>query len=589
MSEERLLAELSADRVWQSVTDIVEQFPSRLAGTEVAWSAAGYLYDQLRAEGIAAELMEYPGLVSFPGEGSLEVISPQPRTIPASVLGHSLSTPPGGIEGDLVDAGRGTWDSCEQVGVAGKIVLSDLSYFPPRQEKQRIMALQGAIGSVLLNWGYDNSDLLPYGSVKPCWGNPTRLTKRTEMPEIPVLGVSRAAGLWLRAMAAQGRVRLRIRAQSSDEWRKLRQAIGWVRSDGTQEFAILGGHMDGWYGQAATDNAAGNALFLEIGRVFQRYADELKRGLAVGFWVGHETGTMVGSTHFVDSHWDDLRENAVAYLQVDQPGIVGTTIWETKSDVELHDYHFEVERRILGEKMESEWKRLTRTGDSSFFGVGVPSISSRSVFTRAEVDAMGNGDLGWWHHTEANTLDKLDKELLGTHLRVYAAYLWGLCTLPILPARFAPAVKLMVQRLEKLIPEADGIDLAGPTRLAKDALEAVERLDSVADSWRERARGREVSGEVQEILNDALKRLSRILVPLGGTVAGVYGHDPYGLSAQSTLLPGLHDLPRMNRLPAGSEERYLLFTELVRQRNRVADAMREVRDLAGRTATAVQV
>ena len=69
--------------------------------------------------------------------------------------------------------------------------------------------------------------------------------------------------------------------------------------------------------------------------------------------------------------------------------------------------------------------------------------------------------------------------------------------------------------------------------------------------------------------------------------AGTYGQDPYGLSAQSTLLPGLYDLPRMNSLPAQAEERELLFRELIRQRNRLADSLREVRDLANRTAAAI--
>ena len=41
MSEERLLGELSADQAWQTIEAVVEQFPSRLAGTDAAWNAAG--------------------------------------------------------------------------------------------------------------------------------------------------------------------------------------------------------------------------------------------------------------------------------------------------------------------------------------------------------------------------------------------------------------------------------------------------------------------------------------------------------------------------------------------------------------------
>lgn len=586
MLEAKLLSEISTDRAWKTIEDIVYQFPSRLAGTDSCWNAAGYIHEQLKAAGVDAELMQYPGLVSFAGKATLEILSPVQRTIPANVLHHSKPTPEP-IEAELVDAGTGSWDQCEKAGIGGKVALSDLSYFPPRQEKQRIMALQGAVGAVLLNWGYDDSKLLPYGSVKPCWGNPTRLTLRTEMPAIPCLGLSRADGLELRAMVARGPVRVRLIAECRDEWRPLRQAIGRVSSGvGSPEFAILGGHMDSWFGQAASDNAAGNAIFLEMARVFQRHVGELRRGLTVGFWVGHETGTMIGSSHFVDVYWDDLRENAVAYLQIDQPAMAGTTLWETKSDVELHDFHAAVEQRVLG-GMEAHWGRLVRTGDTSFFGIGVPSLAGRTAFTKAEVKAMGDGNLGWWHHTDESTIERLDKELLGLHLRVYAAYLAELLTVPIVPARFTPTVKQMVERVEKLLPIGDEIGLGKAASLAREALEAAQQLDAVAEGWREKAQRGEASEEVVQTLNRALKRLSRVLVPLGGTAAGSYGHDPYGLSAQSTLLPGLYDLPRMKALPAGSEERYLLATELVRQRNRFADGMREVRDLAKRTVAAL--
>ena len=60
--------------------------------------------------GVKSELMEYPGLVSFPEKATLEIISPEYRAIPANVLGHSVSTGTKPVEAELVDAGRGTWE-----------------------------------------------------------------------------------------------------------------------------------------------------------------------------------------------------------------------------------------------------------------------------------------------------------------------------------------------------------------------------------------------------------------------------------------------------------------------------------------------
>lgn len=39
-----------------------------------------------------------------------------------------------------------------------------------------------------------------------------------------------------------------------------------------EDFALIGDHQDGWYGEGALDNAAGNACMLELARVFAQQA-----------------------------------------------------------------------------------------------------------------------------------------------------------------------------------------------------------------------------------------------------------------------------------------------------------------------------
>ena len=75
-----------------------------------------------------------------------------------------------------------------------------------------------------------------------------------------------------------------------------------------------------------------------------------------------------------------------------------------------------------------------------------------------------------------------------------------------------------------------------------------------------------------DILNACMKRLSRTLVPLASTAKGAYGHDPYGYTPQGTMIPSLFDVPRYAKLGDG-EEKWMLETQLVRDRNRIADAL----------------
>jgi hypothetical protein len=55
---------------------------------------------------------------------------------------------------------------------------------------------------------------------------------------------------------------------------------------------------------------------------------------------------------------------------------------------------------------------------------------------------------------------------------------------------------------------------------------------------------------------------------------GKYGHDPYGYTPQGTMIPALHDLAHLAALGEG-EERWMLETKAVRNRNRVADTLAE--------------
>ena len=175
---------------------------------------------------------------------------------------------------------------------------------------------------------------------------------------------------------------------------------------------------------------------LELARVFNQHRDKLKRGLVFGFWTAHETGTMIGSSWFVDRNWDRLRRNGVAYLQIDQPACIGATCWGSTANTELKRFQQAIDARLTGNRPRS-WRRALKIGDTSFLGVGVPMLTSLATYDPEYLKQTANATLGWWHHTVENTLDKVDWDALPLHLQVYGAYLWELCTAPVLPFDYA--------------------------------------------------------------------------------------------------------------------------------------------------------
>jgi len=577
MSEENVVSAVSAANVKGHVEHITSEIPSRLAGSANGKRMAEYSAAALTRDGVSARVFEMPGLVSFPEKGELRVLAPVELVIEANTLGHSLPTLPDGLSGELLDVASGAFGEYAGRDATGKITLSELSYHPARHEKQRISALMGATGCVMMNWGHPENTAVPFGSVKPVWGNPTPETLRSEMARLPCVGIARTAGLKLRQLLKAGPVRIWLRANVENGWRPVQITVGEIKGR-SDDFVVVGGHQDSWPGPQATDNAAGNACILELARVFNQHRDQLRRGLVAGFWTGHETGTMIGSSWFVDRNWDRLREHAVAYLQIDQPACAGTSRWSAASNVELKRFHQGVERRLLGNRPFA-WRRAVKNGDASFFGLGVPMLAAQGAFTEEELKQTALANLGWWHHSIENTIDKLDFEFMADHLRLYAAYLWDLCTAVVLPFEYVGVADAFLERLDELKAGADGIGLAGAVDGARAFKASAEKLEAAAQTWRQRyAAAGSTDEAAADRLNACMKRLSRALVPLASTSKGSYGHDPYGYTPQGSMIPTLYDVPRYAKLGDG-EERWMLETQLVRDRNRIADALVDCRRL----------
>ena len=576
MSRERVLDEVSAANIRGHVEHIAWKIPHRAAGSENGKRMAEYSRDALIEAGVKdTRIHELPAIVSFPEHAEFRVEAPRNIVIQANTLGHSVETMPEGLTGELVYVGSGAFEDYEGKDVRGKIILTELSYSPARHEKQRIAAMKGAIGAVMMNWGHPENDAVPFGSVKPVWGNPTPENFKTEMPTIPCIGIARAAGLELKAMAAEEPVRVWFRVHVVNGWRPIQITVGEVPLESSPEpddFVMVGGHQDSWPGEAATDNAAGNACMIELARVFNAYKGDLRRGLLFGFWTAHETGTMAGSAWFADRNWDKLRNHAVAYLQIDQPACIGTTTrWGTSSNAELKQFHQHVEEELLDGR-ENFWKRVAKNGDSSFFGVGIPMMHAEGSFTEQELKDSALATLGWWHHSVENRTDKLDWDWMQVHIRVYAAYLWELCTAPVLPFAYGPVGDQIIERIRQLQPAGKSVGLDSALQRAEDFAVAAQKLDSLAGEWRQKFSTGAGDEDAARALNRTMKRLSRMLVPLQSTAKGTYGHDPYGFTPQTTMIPCLYDVPSLANLEDG-EERWMLETKVIRDRNRVADTL----------------
>lgn len=574
----KILKEFSPERAYEHTKTIGETWPDRLSGANALEDAVQYIVEELKRYGLDnATLHEFDGLISLPTRSELNVVSPDDKFIDSRAFAQIGSTPDEGIEAELIFVGPGGFPDYEGKDVNGKIVLAELSYAPPRPEKVRIATLKGAAAVILCNWGPSDSGIIPLGTVKSVWGNPTP-DNIARMDVVPALGISRKDGEYLMRLCEEGPVRVRLVAQATREWKKLYQP--WARLEGTtapDKFVIVGGHTDSW-AQGVTDNASGDAIRLEIARVLSKHRDKLRRSVEFVFWVGHENGIMEGSTWYVDNFWDRLNKNGLLYINVDSPGMKGTSRYVAWSSPEALRWHSEIDRETVS-KVKIDRIPLSKVGDQSFFGVGIPSVFGLTMHKPEEVKSWRGAILGTWYHSEHDTMEVFDAELLMESLYPMAAYTIDLCTRLVLPFEYMTVADEFTTQLQEYhaaggehLPLDDVIELSKQLKVKARQLDVCGR--DLEQCYQEARDPEKAEIEAQaELVNQCQMRLSRILTRVRAQVADRYDQDTYGLSALHKSVPVLYEMDQLAQLDPDGQDYRLLMTKLVRQRNRVADAL----------------
>jgi hypothetical protein len=167
---------------------------------------------------------------------------------------------------------------------------------------------------------------------------------------------------------------------------------------------------------------------------------------------------------------------------------------------------------------------------------------------------------------------------MADHIRIYAAYLWELCTTPVLPFEFVSVAEQFGARIAELAAAGSSVGVGSLGEHAAAFEAGARQLDETAKIWSAKYRADPTcdSGPA-DLLNTCIKRLSRVLLPIASTVKGTYGHDTFSFTPQSTVIPCLFDVPKLARMPPSGPERWQLETQLVRDRNRVSDALVDAR------------
>lgn len=565
MSDPAKLTELvEKDRMRETIRWLTTQTPYRLAGSPCCKKAADYVCERMRAMGLEVQEDEFFTYNSQPLQADFTLLEPVRRHYTSLPCAHIRSTKPQGEEFEVVYVGDGAYERYRNVDVSGKLVLVEVSYAPPVPEKARIASEMGAAGIICMNWGNDEGVICNRG-LKGVWGNPTPETVG-KIPDLIGIGITRTDGLELKQLCESGHtVRVRVTAVSTREWSKVQQPMGILRGNGTRRgFVLVCSHLDAWQ-PGVTCNATGNATTLEICRILSENRQRLDRDVYFVFWNGHEIAEAAGSTWFVDQYWSLLEQECVMYIHIDSTGVRETELFEIKASEELLGFAQKNAGEILP-GLELRSMALKKIGDQSFMGIGVPSVTQRMSFTKEYMEKAHGATLGWWNHTSEDGLDKCSYEILEQDTKATLAIIESMCCVPVLPYQFDRKFSSLQQTLDSMEERYGGrLDLKGLKDHLRQAAQSVEKIQRMeyTEAW-------------EEEYNRFVVGLCRKLTNVFQTYADKYQQDSYGYSKLSSPIPLLADLPLLEQYPEDSMEYGLVLTQLIKNRNRIDDALLQI-------------
>ncbi|MCP8940371.1 M28 family peptidase [Alsobacter sp. SYSU M60028] len=567
MAHPEILAEVSLDVPWK----LVEDFSTRPRWKpEDVNASADVIVAALQKAGVPVTVHEAEIYLSVPYDARVKAGG---RVIRAKPPAYAIDCR-GGITAPIVHVpatySRGVTtlfaknqdaDASSADRIRGKIVISEGFAFP---QKMREFEEKGAVGIIAMNPGVD----IHWGICTSIWGTPD-LDDLPRKPKIPVVAVNNADGKALIELASRGES-VTIETEMREGW--FTQKLPVVEIKGTVEpdkFVLLHGHYDSW-DVGVGDNATGDAAMVEIARVLWKHRAGLRRTVRIAWWPGHSTGRYAGSTWFADKFAIDLDENCVAQVNCDSPGCRWATLFKDVSWMsETEGYVQGVIKEVCG--LDSHGERPHRAGDYSFNNIGISSFFMLSSTMPDDLRAAKGyyavggcgGNIAW--HTENDTMDIADRDILLRDIKVYLGSILGVANAEILPFDWRATTREFGETLDRYAKAAGAAFDFSETRAA------LASLDAALGRFHDRiAAGKADAAKA----NDAIVALARILVPINFTVAPRFRHDP---ATPVPPLPTLAVATEIANLDAPTQG--FAKVQLTRGQNRLVAALRAAQRL----------
>ena len=428
-------AALASEYAYRQTAYLSNNIGPRLSGSPQAERAVQYVAEEMRKLGLEvrlqklsvphwvrgqerAELIEFPGMA--PGTTQKIIVT---------ALGGSIATPADGMTGEIVVAN--SFDELIALGrqrVEGKIVV-----FNNRFDKEMAAAGFGgnAYGQAVQYRGGGAIAAGRLGAiavlVRSAGGSQNRLVHTGAMrydanvKQIPAGAISSEDAETIAYLAKMGtvRVRLLMTPQTLPNATSYNVIADLKGSEKPDEIVIVSGHLDSWdLGTGALDDACGVAMSMQVPYLLKQLDLKPRRTIRMIAYMNEENGLVGGTAyaqeqaaslakHFAAIESDLGASHPVGFLFTGKPealpffGPISNVLRQQGAGI--------VQLQPGG--VGADIGPLTRGGVPSF----APYFDTRTYFN--------------YHHTEADTFDKIDPKELAEGGSVMAVLAYGLANL----------------------------------------------------------------------------------------------------------------------------------------------------------------
>ena len=417
---------------YAALTYLCDHIGKRVSGSAPLNSAVDWGADLMRKAGLQNVQIQ-PVMVPHwvRGSESGELIAPVKKPLHMLGLGMSVGTPKGGITAPVVFVHDfAELDALPDAQVKGKIVV-----FNPGWHGY-------GVGSMYRTGG--PSRAAAKGAAAVLVRSATGLAMQTphtgtlryddKQPKVPSAAISVEDALLIERLAKEGSVQVHLQMEAHLEPEvQAGNVMGEIPgSEHPEQVVVLGGHIDSWdVGQGAQDDGSGIMATFEAVSLLHKLGLHPKRTVRIVFWVNEENGGAGGRAY--RKLIGDKIGDQVAAIEMDggaekplgigyggfggprrpappAPGAAAAPSAARASGFNLNtltpdeQQSFAYLRDIASLLASVGADTVSPGGGGSDIGPivadGVPALSPRTV-----------GDHYFdWHHTEADTLDKVDPD-----------------------------------------------------------------------------------------------------------------------------------------------------------------------------------